>query len=292
VLAAHGITDLLIAYPLWGPSKWDRLCRLAETAEVRVAADSFEVCTGISDAAARRGLVIPVRIEVDTGYRRCGVQSPAEALALAQRIARLPGVRLAGVLSFAGQTYSADPDRIADAAVADAAALVEAAEALRADGFDTAEISIGSTPSATHIAALPGVTEVRPGTYVFSDRDQAALGWGTLDDCALTLLATVVSHPTPTRAIIDAGTKALSSDRGQRVDGCGAIRGRPDWRLVSLNEEHGIMEVPAGAAPIGTQLEIVPNHACGMLNMHDWVAACRHGEVAEWWRVAGRGLIR
>jgi D-serine deaminase-like pyridoxal phosphate-dependent protein len=292
VLAMHGIDNLLIAYPVWGAGKWERLCRLAESAEIRVAADSFEVFEGISRAARRRGLSIPVRIEIDTGYGRCGVQSPEAAVRLAQRMAGLAGVRLVGVVSFAGQTYAARGEEIVEVAVGDAARLVEAAEALRDGGFEVPEISAGSTPSATHVDALRGITEIRPGTYVFSDRDQVALGWGTLDGCALTVAATVVSHPTTTRAIIDAGTKTLSSDRAATADGWGVIRGHPEWQLASLNEEHGILQVPAREAPIGTRIEIVPNHACGTLNLHDWVAACRNGEVLEWWRVEGRGLIR
>lgn len=292
LLAGHGILDVLIAYPVWGARKWERLSRLAESAEIRVAADSFEVFAGIASAASRRGLSIPVRIEVDTGYGRCGVQSSDEALLLAQRVSKLNGVALVGVMSFAGQTYATDPDHIKEVAAADAAALVEVAAVLRAGGFEVPEISVGSTPSATRVHELGGITEIRPGTYVFSDRDQVALGWGTPDGCALSVLATVVSHPTPTRAIIDAGTKTLSSDRAQTLDGWGAIRGHLEWELVTLNEEHGILEVPAGEAAIGTQIEIVPNHACGTLNLHDWVAACRNGEVLEWWRVAGRGLIR
>jgi D-serine deaminase-like pyridoxal phosphate-dependent protein len=292
LLAAHGIDDLLIAYPLWGAAKWERLCRLAASAEVRVAADSLEVFAGISQAASRHGVIIPVRIEVDTGYGRCGVQDAEEALRLARRVARLSGVRLAGLMSFAGQTYAARGADIDAAVAADAAALVEVAEVLRAGGIPVAEVSAGSTPSATRAHALRGITEVRPGTYVFSDRDQAALGWGTLDDCALTALATVVSHPTPTRAIIDAGTKTLSSDRAGTADGWGVIRGHPEWRIVALNEEHGILELPPGEAAIGTPVEIVPNHACGMLNLHDWVAVARAGEVIDWWRIAGRGLVR
>jgi D-serine deaminase-like pyridoxal phosphate-dependent protein len=292
LLVDHDIGDVLIAYPVWGARKWERLCRLAERAEIRVAADSYEVFEGIATAATARGVSIPVRIEVDTGFGRCGVQSAEEAGALAARLSKLSGVRLVGVMSFAGQTYSARREQIRAAAAADAARLVEVATELRADGFEVPEISVGSTPSATHVDALDGITEIRPGTYVFSDRDQVELGWGTLDDCALTVRATVVSRPTATRAVIDAGTKTLSSDRATTVEGWGLIRGRPHWKLVSLNEEHGIVELPSGEGPIGTQVEIVPNHACGTLNMHDWVAVAREGVVVEWWPVEGRGLVR
>jgi D-serine deaminase-like pyridoxal phosphate-dependent protein len=293
VFAAHGVDDLFVAYPLWGPAKWERLCALAERVEVRVAADSFAVVEGLAGAAARRGLTVPVRIEVDTGFGRCGVQGPAEARALAERIAPLRGVRVVGVMSFAGQTYAAGPEAVRAAAVADAERAVAAAQAIRAAGIDAPEVSVGSTPAASHVAALPEITEIRPGTYVFSDRDQAALGWGTLDDCALTAVATVVSRPTPTRAVIDAGTKTLTSDRAHLADGWGAVVGEPEWRIVSLSEEHGVLEVPAGHGPaVGQPLEVIPNHACGALNLHDWVAVARHGVIADWWRVEGRGLVR
>jgi D-serine deaminase-like pyridoxal phosphate-dependent protein len=292
MLVSHGVEDVFIAYPLWGPRKWERLCHLAEQATVRVAADSYEVCEGIAAAAARRGLSIAVRIEVDTGFGRCGVQSAEEALTLAARITKLRGVELAGVMSFAGQTYAGGPERVREGALADAERLLEVAAALRDGGFEAPEVSVGSTPGAAYVAELGAVTEVRPGTYVFSDRDQVALGWGTLDDCALTVLSTVVSRPTPTRAVIDAGTKTLSSDRASTAEGFGAVRGCPGWTLASLSEEHGILEVPPGAAPIGTPVEIIPNHACGTLNLHDWVAAVHDGVVADWWRVEGRGLVR
>ena len=241
--------------------------------------------------SSERGLTIPVRIELDTGFGRCGVQDAGQAGRLAEVITRLPGVRLVGLMSFAGQTYDS-PEGVRVAASADAARLLEVAEALRERDFEIAEISVGSTPSAAHLGKLAGVTEFRPGTYVFSDREQAALGWGTLDDCALRVLATVVSRPTPTRAVIDAGTKTLTSDRAGHADGWGAVIGHPSWKLATLNEEHGVIELRGGDdAPIGTTLEIVPNHACGALNMHDWVAVVSDDVVQDWWRVAGRGLV-
>jgi D-serine deaminase-like pyridoxal phosphate-dependent protein len=231
---------------------------------------------------------------VDTGFGRCGVQTTAEARALARRIDGLSGVRLVGLMSFAGQLYGTEPSQRHEAAIADSIRLVEVAEALRADGFHIAEVSVGGTPSAAHVGDMAGVTEMRPGTYVFSDRDQVALGWGTLDDCALTVLATVVSRPTATRAVIDAGTKTLSSDTASAVAGWGDLRGHQAWRLVSLSEEHGVLEVPAGGdgPPIGTRVEIIPNHACGALNLHDRVAVVRGEVVEDWWSVEGRGLVR
>src|SRR5947209_2757498 len=185
VFADGGITDLFIAYPLWGELKWERLCRLAERAQVRVAADSYEVLEGISRTAERYGLRIPVRLEVDSGFQRCGLQTPDEVRALARRMEGLQGVQLVGLMGFGGHSYAqADAEGIRRVARAEAQQLLEIAALLRDDGFAVLELSAGSTPTAPHVARVPGITEIRPGTYVFSDRDQVALGWGPLDDCA------------------------------------------------------------------------------------------------------------
>jgi len=294
VFVDGGIPDLFIAYPLWGEAKWERLCRLAARADLRVAADSYEVLEGISRAACRPGLCIPVRLEVDSGFGRCGLQSPDEVHALARRMDSLRGVRLVGLMGFGGHSYVAgDAEGIRRVAHAEGQQLVDLAARLRADGFSITEISAGSTPTAPHVARVPGITEIRPGTYVFSDRDQVALGWGGLDDCALTLLVTVISRPTATRAIVDGGTKTFSSDGAVAGEGWGAVCHHPEYALAWLTEEHGIMDVPADAhLPIGTRLRVIPNHACGALNMHDLLVAARGQQVEEVWPVAARGRVQ
>jgi len=294
VFADAGIADLFIAFPLWGDAKWEHLCRLAERARVRVAADSFEVLEGISRTAVRHGLRVPVRLEVDSGFGRCGLQSPEEVRALAQRMSALPGVELVGLMGFGGQSYAeATAEGVQRVARAEAVQLVTIAELLRADGIAVDEISAGSTPTAPYVAQVPGITEIRPGTYVFSDRDQVALGWGTLDDCALTLLVTVVSRPTPTRAVIDGGTKTFGADQAARVPGWGVVRGRPEVTVAWLSEEHGNLEVPPDAhLPIGSRLEIIPNHCCGALAMHDRLVAVSGDEVVEVWPIAARGKVQ
>jgi D-serine deaminase-like pyridoxal phosphate-dependent protein len=294
VMVDGGITDLFVAFPLWGAAKWERLCRLAKRAQMRVAADSYEVLEGISRTAMQHGLRIPVRLEVDSGFGRCGLQTPDEVRALARRMADLPGVQLVGLMGFGGQSYK-EKDRagVERVARAEAQQLVDLAALLQADGFAVPELSAGSTPTAPYVAQVPGISEIRPGTYVFSDRDQVALGWGTWDDCALTVLVTVVSRPTPTRAIIDGGTKTFSGDRASRAEGWGTVRGHPEYVLAWLTEEHGVLEVPPDAhLPIGTRLEIIPNHACGTLNMHDQLVALRGERVEDIWQVAARGRVR
>jgi D-serine deaminase-like pyridoxal phosphate-dependent protein len=294
VFAGAGITDLFIAYPQWGESKWERLCALAERAELRVAADSLVALEGLSRVAARHGRRIKVRLEIDSGYGRSGLQSIAEARTLARQMEALPGVELAGLMGYAGhagkQKTQEDLRRVAQE---EGTGLLAVAEALRADGFAVPELSAGGTPSGPHVARVSGITEIRPGTYVFSDRTQSALGWGTLDGCALTVLVTVVSRPTPVRAIIDGGSKTFSSDLAEHQEGFGAVVGHPEYELTWITEEHGMLTVPADAdLPIGTRLRVIPNHACVTVNLHNRLVAVREERVLEIWPVAARGLVQ
>ncbi len=294
VFAEHGLDDLFIAYPLWGEQKWERLCRLAARIQVRVAADSCEVVDGISRAATRHGLRIRVRLEMESGMERCGLQSPEQAIALARQMEDLPGVELVGLMEYAGHSLQQPTvEGIRAAGVAEAEHLVGVAKALRREGFAVPELSVAGTPSGPAAARVPGITEIRPGTYLFSDRTQVATGWSSLDECALTVLATVVSRPTSTRAVVDGGSKTFSNDAAVRSPGFGAVLGHEDYALVRLSEEHGVITVPDGSRlPIGTRLRIVPNHVCACINLHDSVAAVRGEEVVAIWQVAARGKVQ
>lgn len=293
VMAEAGITDIFVAYPILGDAKLERLCRLAELAEVRVAADSWSVVAGISRAAARRGLRIKVRLEIDTGMGRCGLQSVEQVVALAQRMADLPGVELCGLMGFSGQSYAAaSAEEIASIARAEAAQVVEIAARLRELGLDAGEVSVGSTPTSRYASLMTGVTEIRPGTYVFSDRTMVGLGWGGIDDCALTVLTTVVSRPTQNRAVVDVGTKGLTSDPSP-MPGFGTVQGHPSVQLLSLTEEHGVAWVPdEHQLPIGARVRVISNHACATVNMFDHLYVVQGGAVLDRWDVAGRGRMQ
>jgi D-serine deaminase-like pyridoxal phosphate-dependent protein len=293
VMAAAGIRDLFIAYPIVGEAKLDRLCQLAGENEIRAAADSFVVLEGISQAAVERGLRIKVLLEVDLGFGRCGLQSPAETIELARRASTMRGIEICGLMAFAGQGYDATSREALEAiGREEGIKLVEISTQLQEAGYGGSEVSVGSTPTSRYAARVPGVTEIRPGTYVFSDRTQVHLGWGELGDCALTILSTVVSRPTTTRAIVDVGTKGLTSDPAP-TPGFGAVVGRPRIDVESLTEEHGILSLPeAEDLAVGDRVEIIPNHACGALNMFDSVYVLRGGEIYERWDVAGRGRMQ
>ena len=215
-MADAGLDDILIPYNILGPSKLARLRTLRESAAVTVAADSPVTVEGYAEAFAGADDPLPVLVECDTGARRCGVQTPEAALALAREIAARPGLRFAGLM-----TYPA-PGK----APATSAWLREAIALLTDAGLPPGTVSGGGTPDLYRAEAIPEVTEHRPGTYIYADRMQVAHGVGALEDCALTVLATVVSRPTEDRAVVDAGSKALTSDIGG-LDGHGHIREAP-----------------------------------------------------------------
>jgi D-serine deaminase-like pyridoxal phosphate-dependent protein len=303
VFAGGGCEDLLIAYPLVGGAKLERLAALARRARVAVALDSLEVARAIAESGAD----VAVRIEVDTGQHRAGVL-PRDVAALARDVAGL-GLRVEGVMTHEGHAYG---EQDLAAATHEVAAMMAraGAEIAAAAGDDAARapfsgaapggraapiVSLGSTPTARFAAREDGVTEIRPGTYVFQDRTQVAHGAAVPEDLAATVLATVVSRPAPDRAGGDAGTKVLSSDRlnapGAPPD-FGALAGT-GWPLVRASEEHGVVELPPEAdLQVGDRVQIVPNHVCPVVNLFDEAAVVEDGEVVARWRVAARGLSR
>ncbi|GCL71927.1 hypothetical protein PN4B1_18320 [Paenibacillus naphthalenovorans] len=292
VMRKHGITDILIAYPIVGEQKLRRLEKLAAHAEVTVALDSVEAARGISEVGRRLGKTMSLYIDVDTGLQRCGRQPGEETLQLARDIAKLPFVRITGLMTHAGHSYKADSQeeririsRLEGALLAETKRLIE--EKL---GLDIPEISVGSTPTSFHCKEVEGITEIRPGTYVFNDATMVSLGLAGIVDCALTIHTTVVSRPSEDRAVIDAGSKTLSSDKGAYTEGYGCIRSAPQVRIDRLSEEHGVM-LTAHDFPvsIGGRLEIIPNHVCPTVNLADELIGIRNGKVETVIPVEARG---
>jgi D-serine deaminase-like pyridoxal phosphate-dependent protein len=231
-------------------------------------------------------------LKVDTGLHRVGVP-PEQALDLARRIADLPGIDLVGVFTHAGQAYLEEtPEGIASCGRSEGETLTRVAEQLRREGLAIAEVSVGSTPTAPHSMRVAGVTECRPGNYVYHDASQVSLGTCSIGDCALTVLATVVSVPAPDRAVLDAGSKTISSDPLRpRSGGHGFLTGHAS-RLARLSEEHGVIDVVDGDAfRVGERVRIVPNHACVVSNLHDRIFAVGGDRVEETWTVAARGRV-
>lgn len=283
VMADHGLEDILLTFNLLGRAKLQRLVALARRVR-RLAGtlDNAVVAGELDEAMRQAGLVLPVLVECDTGGERCGVQTPEEAVGLARIVAGLPGLRFEGLM-----TYPAK-GRVA----ATAAWLAEAKAALARAGLEPRVVSTGGTPDLFRAHEVEVATEHRPGTYVYSDRSLAD-GPKELADCALRVLATVVSRPTEGRAILDAGSKTLSSDT-LGLDGFGHVVEYPCLRIAQLSEEHGHVDCAESEARprIGERVTIIPNHACVVSNLHDLVHGVRGDRVERVFRVEARGRVQ
>ena len=292
VFADAGFDDLFVAFPVVGPDKGRRLVRLAERIRLAVGTDSVEGARTLAEPFAQAGRVLDVMLKVDVGYHRVGVE-PDRAPAVAGQIAELRGLRLRGVFTHAGHAYVQEtPEAVAAVASHEGKALALVAEMLRDAGLPVEQVSVGSTPTARHAMTVTGVTECRPGNYVFHDASQVALGSCRLEDCAMTVVATVVSVPAPDRAVVDAGSKTLSSDPLRpHAGGHGRILGRLS-RLEKLSEEHGVIAVQPGESfRVGERVRILPNHACVVTNLHDRLWAVRGETVEDELPVAARGRV-
>jgi D-serine deaminase-like pyridoxal phosphate-dependent protein len=283
LMADAGFDDILITFPLIGTGKAERLAELAARANVTVGADSADVAVSLSHALEQRGAEIGFLVDCDTGFARTGVQSPAEAASLADLVDRLPGLRLAGLMTH-------------PATAASGPMLAEARAEIERRGLAVERISGGGTPEAYRVHESGVFTELRVGTYVYGDRRCLALGVTPLEDCALRVVATVVSRPTRDHAVLDAGSKTLTSDTLPALEAgtFGLVVEYPDAVIRRLSEEHADVDLSASDPfpEIGDVVTIVPNHACGTVNMHDEIALHRGGRDVEIVAIEGRGLVR
>lgn len=280
VMADAGLDDIFIPYNILGAAKLERLAALARRVRLSVTADSEAVVRGLSAAMAAAGLELPVLVECDTGLGRCGVQTPAEAAQLAALIARSPGLRLGGLMTY-------------PTGAATGPFMGEAVRLIRARGLEVERVSGGGTPRMWHAHEHPEVTEHRAGTYVYGDRYILASGAMALEQCALTVIATVVSRPTAERGVLDSGSKTLSSDL-LGLEGYGALLEYPAARVIGLSEEHGTVDFGACARrpEVGERVTVIPNHCCVVSNLFDEIVGVRGGEVEVVWPVAARGALR
>jgi D-serine deaminase-like pyridoxal phosphate-dependent protein len=281
-----GASRLLVHYPPIGAAKWERLAGLAGEVELTVAVDGLASAEGLSAALARRGTEAMLLVEMDVGLHRTGQTTAAGALALAQRLAQLPAVEVAGISCYPGHCRGDEATVRARVGEVDAL-LRETRDALVAAGIRCDRISGGSTPTR-YLTHETCVNELRSGSYALHDRTD-----GPPETCALHVEVTVISDAVPGQIVIDAGSKTLTSDTAPEP-GNGAIIGFPDANLHEINEEHGYVDVSKVASPprIGDHLRVTPNHVCGCVNLHDGLLAVRDGVVDHVILVAGRGLIR
>ncbi len=285
VMADAGLNDLLISYNLLGEDKVGRLGALLKRADVAVCADNAIVIDGLPAAAGIAGRDLSVLVECDTGRKRAGIETAAEAVELALRISCSPGLAFAGFLLYPQETDASwrATQRFLDDALA----------GVRAAGLDARIISTGGTPNLARIGGLRGATEHRAGTYIFNDRMMLACGAATLEDCALSVLTTVVSRAGPERGILDAGSKTLTADPGGSLDGYGLILEHPEARIKAFAEEHGFLDLGAcnDRPNVGDLVRVIPNHVCVVVNMVDRLIAVRGDEIVGEMPVAARGRI-
>jgi D-serine deaminase-like pyridoxal phosphate-dependent protein len=293
VMADAGIDDIVVVYPIWGESKWNRLTALAKRIRISVAMDSLLIAETISKWASLAEVEVGVRVEFDTGFGRCGLPLEQSSVEIADRIRALPNLRWEGISFYPGQIMGTRAIREKDIEVENRK-LDRLYSLLDAAAIPYPVVSGGNTPAALESHRFHGVTEIRPGTYVFNDRNTVDAEAATYADCAATVLATVVSTSVPHRAIIDAGSKMLSGDQlltGERRH-FGYVLGPPGLELEDLSEEHGHLAVPeSNSIRLGDRIRVVPNHICPCINLQDRVYLISGEQVLEEWRVAGRGKV-
>ncbi|MDP1571351.1 MAG: alanine racemase [Vicinamibacterales bacterium] len=307
VFAGAGVADIRLPYPLH-PVNAARVVALLDQTRLSFIVDHPDVARGWSQAMTAAGREVDVLVKVDVGFHRCGIDPALPgALEFIRLVASLPGLGLRGLLSHAGQAYHAtSADHLKAIAEEEAAILTRLATAAREAGIAIEEVSAGATPPARFSLEQDGLSELRPGNYAYFDRTQVGLGAATLDDCALTVLARVVSAPAADRAILDCGSKTLSNDlargfsplpgHGTVFRGAGLPPGRqPDTGLTieRLSEEHATVRVEAGAAPLapGDLVRVLPNHSCVVSNLVDRVWLVDGPDVIEPLPVAARGRL-
>jgi D-serine deaminase-like pyridoxal phosphate-dependent protein len=284
VMADAGLTDILISFPLIGPAKAARLAALAARAKMRVAVDNPLALETAAEAARQAERPIGVLVEFDSGMKRTGVTSIEDALALLRKVRDTPSLRFDGLMTYPSNTATAEFLKII-------------APLIAAEGMAATVISGGGTPGFAHAHEIAGVTELRVGTYIYNDRMMLEAGAASLNDCALEIHATVVSRPSPDRAILDCGSKTLAMDllpRGGIAAGYGMLLGYPDAVIERLSEEHGMVDLSRSdrAPALGERVRVLPNHVCVVTNLHNDVVLARAGVVESILPVAARGLTR
>lgn len=297
VMMKHGIRDIFLAYPIIDEQKAKKACQLSrQLDQFIVAVDSTYGVELLQRIAQQENEVIRVRVEIDTGLKRTGV-AIEDAMTLISYVLSMNHLHFDGIFTFKGAVVRGEATKDVQAAGREEGELLVAlANELRGKRIEVPAISVGSTPTAKHVAEVFGVTEVRPGTYVFYDAMQVKLGvchWG---NCAATVVVTVVSKGED-RVVIDGGSKTFATDVQPEqaplfLNGFGKVVNYPGVIFTWMNEEHGIIEGNVAEIQIGDKLKIIPNHICSTINLHDFVYVRKeNGEVTKM-QVSARGKLQ
>lgn len=278
VMAKAGLLDIMIPYNIVGRRKLERLADLARRARMIVSVDSLEVARPMGEYLDRQGLHLPVVIELSSELNRCGVTTAPAALALARQVEQMPGLDFTGLMVYPSSKESMQ-------------LVSQTLDALTKEGLRIDIVSGGGSPTAFQSHEFPGLTEIRVGTYIFNDASYLRKGICRLEQCALKVIVTVVSAPTSERVIVDGGSKTFSSDMGYPM---GYIVEYPEAQIYQMSEEHGFVDITRCSRKprIGDRLTVIPNHACGALNMHDTLFGLTGEMLEAQWEIVARGKIR
>jgi D-serine deaminase-like pyridoxal phosphate-dependent protein len=283
VMAAGGCDDIFISYNLLGAEKMARLAALMGLVTMRVAADNPTVVADLAMAAAIADRELLVRVECDTGRKRAGVETPAEAIELGRLIARTPGLIFDGLMLYPPEDAADFTNRF----------VAEVRAGLREAGIEIPAISTGGTPNLLNLGTIEGATEHRAGTSIFNDRMMMATGFATEADCALKVYTTVVSRGGPERGILDAGSKVFTTETGWGLKGHGQILEHPEAEVARFAEEHGFLDLTRcnDRPKVGDVLRVIPNHVCPVVNVVGALVLVRDGEIVERLDVEARGKL-
>jgi|SRR5579871_2343030 len=293
VMLGANTPDLLLAYPVLGQSKLRRLMEVAKKTRLTVALDNLVAAKELSDAAKAAKVEIGVLAEVDAGLNRVGVSPGPELMELARGLSSLPNLRFEGIDFYPGHIRDT-----ADKGMEQIRKLSELVQCIlddfRRDGIEVRVMSGGSTPSLFQSHQVKGLTEIRPGTYVYNDVNTVVSGACTFEDCAVTILVTVVSTARPHQIIVDGGSKTFSSDTAPAPSVHGRIVESPESAFYRENEEHGYVDITNAqrSFAVGDRLNIIPAHVCVAVNLHEYVYGKRGDRIEEVWKVEGRGKLQ
>lgn len=294
MLVKNGAQDVFLAYPLTADAAVRKFVSLAKKAKLACSVDSASQADYLETSAEKLKTFINVMIEIDSGHHRCGIEPGPSLTDLVQYLVTKKNLRLNGVFTHAGHAYAAENmESLERIAVSESQSVMKAVTILELGGIACPVRSVGSTPTFPWIGQVKGITEVRPGNYVFFDRMQVALGVCKPEQCALSVLATVIASYDD-RFVIDAGSKTVGLDKGahglDKIKGYGYFHDHPEWLLERLSEEHGIVSVPYNSQrpKIGEKVRFIPNHACAAVNLHSKYHVFDGEKLVDTWKISAR----
>ncbi|RDW21495.1 amino acid aldolase [Oceanobacillus arenosus] len=298
VMADNGIQNIFIAYPIVTKEKIQKAIELSKRVKLILGVDSLVGAKRLSELAVENNITLEIRLEVDSGLERTGI--PYENVKdIAKEISTYRNLEISGIYTFRGPVLNGSPTlNFVEAGIEEGEMMVKLADQLRKAGLSIDDVSVGSTSTSASAATVPGVTEIRPGTYVFYDAMQEKYGCCTEEECAAVVKVTVISRPTKNRAIIDGGSKTFATDVQPNqapiyLKGFGKVVGHPNIILERLTEEHGMLHIE-GDSPIevGDTLEIIPNHICTTINLHNFIFMKEKDNTFERYEVLARGKLQ